>query len=357
MAQCVAVAISGGRDSAVAASLLAAGPYEVLALHVLMTDTPGARAQCELARAVARRQELRFETVDLVDEFSRRVIEPFCAEYAAGRTPNPCVVCNREIKFGLLLQYARARGAEMLATGHYVRAEHHGGEHRLRRAADRLADQSYFLYAVAPASLERMLAPLGDMERAEVSRIAATFGMAGAPSSQDICFVADGDCGRFVAQRTGVRPGDIVDLDGRILGKHQGLPFCTVGQRHGLRIATGEPTYVVRLDSEHNAVVVGSAPDLLSEAAVLDSLVWTGGRAPSAELLVHAQTRYRSRGSPAHVTVQGELAHVRFLEPQRAIAPGQSVVFYDDDVVLGGGVIRRRHEKATNAHVPVCTDH
>ncbi len=356
MAQCVAVAISGGRDSAVAASLLASGLYEVLALHVLMTNTPGALAQCELARAVARRQGLRFEVVDLVDEFSRRVIAPFCSEYAAGRTPNPCVVCNREIKFGLLLQHARARGAEMLATGHYVRVEHEDGRHRLHRAADRLADQSYFLYAVAPASLESMLAPLGDMQRAEVRRIAATFGMADTPSSQDICFVADGDCGRFVAQRTGVRPGDIVDLDGRILGKHHGLPFCTIGQRHGLRIATGEPKYVVRLDPEHNAVVVGSAADLLSEAAVLDSLAWTGGRAPSAELLVHAQTRYRSRGSPAHVTVHGELAHVRFLEPQRAIAPGQSVVFYDDDVVLGGGVIRQRHEKATESHVPVCTD-
>lgn len=355
MAQRVAIAISGGRDSAVAASLLASGPYEVLALHVLMTNTPAALAQCELASTIARRQGLAFEVVDLVDEFSRRVIAPFCSEYAAGRTPNPCVVCNREIKFGLLLQHARAQGAEMLATGHYVRAEHTDGRHRLRRAADRLADQSYFLYAIAPASLEFMLTPLGDMQRAEVRRSAAACGMAATPSSQDICFVAHGDCGRFVAQRAGARPGDIVDLDGRVLGKHPGLPFCTIGQRHGLRVATGEPKYVVRLDPEHNTVVVGSATDLLSEAAVLDSLAWTGGRAPATELLVHAQTRYRSRGSSARLTVQGELAHVRFLEPQRAIAPGQSVVFYDDDVVLGGGVIRQRHEKGTDSHVPVCT--
>ncbi len=337
----------------VAASILASASYDVLTIHVLMTGSEAALQQCDRARDVARDLGLPFEVVDLSAEFSRSVIDPFCTEYAAGRTPNPCVVCNKAIKFGRLLRYTRDRGAEMLATGHYARVAHGSGRRRLMRAADRSADQSYFLYAVEPAALGQILTPLGDLSRADVHRIAATLGHGDTPSSQDICFVAGRDRGPFIAQRTGAEPGDIVTLDGSVLGRHRGLPFYTIGQRHGLRLAAAEPMYVVRLDAGRNAVVVGSASDLMSEAALLDSLAWTGGPAPTSDFAAQAQARYRSRGSPAHITVRGAHPLVRFGEPQRALAPGQSVVFYDGDAVLGGGVILRTFARAEDADAPL----
>jgi tRNA-specific 2-thiouridylase len=227
----------------------------------------------------------------------------------------------------------------MLATGHYAHITHEKGGHRLMRAADRSADQSYFLYAVERASLEHILTPLQDLSRAEVHRIAEALGHGETRSSQDICFVADRDRGPFIALRAGAEPGDIVALDGTVLGRHLGLSFYTVGQRHGLRIAAAAPLYVVRLDAVRNTVVVGMASDLMSTAALLGSLAWTDGRAPTADLVVQAQARYRSRGGRAIVSPRGVQAYVRFEQPQRALAPGQSVVFYEDDIVLGGGVI------------------
>ncbi len=346
MRQRVAVALSGGRDSTIAASLLLSTTSEVIGLHALMGNSARALAQCEQAREAARLLGIRFEVVDLTHEFARRVIEPFCHDYAAGRTPNPCVVCNREIKLGLLLRSALSLGADRLATGHYARVEQGEPGPLLLRATDHLADQSYFLYAVAPASLERLLTPLGDVTRAEVHRLASAFPTVEARSSRDICFVANRERARFIASKTGARPGDILDLEGRVVGQHRGLPFYTVGQRHGLRIAAAEPRYVVRLYAERNAVIVGSASDLLITTAVLDNLAWTSGRPASTELLVHAQSRYRSSACLADVSLQGENAIITFHQPQRAIAPGQSVVFYDADVVLGGGVMQQRPEGA-----------
>jgi len=349
MAERIAVAISGGRDSLVAASILASASFDVVTIHGLMTDSPAALQQCDRAREVARDLGLPFEVVDLSAEVSDYVVGPFCAEYAAGRTPNPCVVCNRGVKFGRLLQHALDHGAEKLATGHYARVTHEGGRHRLMRAADRSADQSYFLYAVEKTALERILTPLGDLSKAEVHRLAAALGHGNTASSQDICFVAGRDRGLFIAQRTGAEPGDIVTHDDRILGRHRGLPFYTIGQRHGLRLPATEPLYVVRLDAGRNAVVVGPESDLMSEAALLGSLSWTDGGAPSTDLVVQAQARYRSRGSRAIVSPRGAEAQVRFEEPQRALAPGQSVVFYEGDVVLGGGVIVRALARVEDA--------
>ena len=349
MRQREAVALSGGADSAVAALILKQGPYEVCAMHLLLTDTPASLAQCEQAQALSQRLDIKLHVVDLVQEFTSRVVAPFCSEYASGRTPNPCVVCNRSIKFGGMLREALARGVDRLATGHYARLERHSGRNMLLRALDRQADQSYFLYAVDSPAFERVLLPLGTMTRKEVHSIASDEGLPAGRPSKDICFVNDRSYHRFVASRASSTPGDIIDTAGRVLGQHRGLPFYTVGQRRGLGIALGEPQYVVRLDARVNRLVVGTEDDLYSKAATLRDLSWLAGEPTDSSLDVHAKTRFRSRGTPAHVTLSSGEAYVRFDEPQRAIAPGQSIVFYDGDVVLGGGIVHEAHREAQRA--------
>lgn len=346
MRQRVAVALSGGADSAVAAMVLRRGPYELCALHLLLTDTPASVAQSEQAQILARRLGIELHVVDLVQEFSSRVVAPFCSEYSSGRTPNPCVVCNRSIKFGVMLEEALARGADRLATGHYARLERRSGRTLLLRALDRQADQSYFLYAVDGPALERVLLPLGAMTRKEVHSIASNEGLPTGKPSKDICFVNDRSYHRFVASRVSSTPGDIVDTGGRVLGQHRGLPFYTVGQRRGLGIALGEPRYVVQLDARLNRLVVGTEGELYSEAATLRNPSWPAGAPPDSTLDVHAKTRFRSRGTPSHLTLSPGEMYVRFDEPQRAIAPGQSIVFYDGDVVLGGGIVHEAHREA-----------
>lgn len=346
MRQRVAVALSGGADSAVAAVVLRRGPHELCALHLLLTDTPASLAQSERAQLLARRLGIELHVVDVVQEFSSRVVAPFCSEYSSGRTPNPCVVCNRSIKFGVMLREALARGADRLATGHYARLERHSGRTMLLRAVDRQADQSYFLYAVDHPAFERVLLPLGAMTRKEVRSIASDQGLPTGKPSKDICFVNDRNYHRFVASRVSSTPGDIVDNGGRVLGQHKGLPFYTVGQRRGLGIALGEPQYVVQLDARVNRLVVGTEDELYCEAATLRGLSWLAGSPPDGSLAVHAKARFRSRGTPAQLTLASGEAYVRFGEPQRAIAPGQSIVFYDGDVVLGGGVIHEAHREA-----------
>jgi tRNA-specific 2-thiouridylase len=349
MRQRVAVALSGGADSAVAALILKQSPCEVLAMHLLLTDTPASLAQLEQAQALSRHLGIEMHIVDLVQEFASLVMAPFCSEYAAGRTPNPCVVCNRSIKFGVMLREALLRGADRLATGHYARVERHTGRSILLRALDKRADQSYFLYAVDGAAFERLLLPLGTMTRKRVHSIACDEGLPTGSSSKDLCFINDRSYHRFMASRVSSTAGDIVDTGGRVLGQHRGLPFYTVGQRRGLGVALAKPQYVIRLDARLNLLVVGTEDELYSEAATLRSLSWLAGKPPDSTLAVHAKARFRSRGIPAHVTFASGEAYVRFSEPQRAIAPGQSIVFYDGDTVLGGGVIYEAHREAKSA--------
>jgi len=349
MRQRVAVALSGGADSAVAALILKQSPCEVLAMHLLLTNTPASLAQLEQAQALSRRLGIEMHIVDLVQEFASLVVAPFCSEYAAGRTPNPCVVCNRSIKFGVMLREALLRGADRLATGHYARVERHTGRSMLLRARDKRADQSYFLYAVDGAAFERVLLPLGAMTRQEVHSMASDEGLPTGRPSRDLCFVNDRSYHFFMASRVSSSGGDIVDTGGRVLGRHRGLPFYTVGQRRGLGVALGEPQYVVRLDARVNRLVVGTEDELYSEAATLRSLSWLAGKPPDGTMDVHAKARLRSRGTSAHVTFSPGEAYVRFSEAQRAVAPGQSIVFYDEDIVLGGGVIHEAHGKARRA--------
>ncbi len=339
MKQRVAVALSGGADSAIAASLLAAQGYDVIGIHLLMTRSQQAATQAERARRVATHLGIGFETMDVADSFEAGVITPFCEEYAEGRTPNPCVRCNREIKFGILLQEVLARGAELLATGHYARVATEGDRFLLQKAVDRRADQSYFLYAIPQSCLPRLAMPLGTVSRGEVRLRAAQIGLNPSESSQDICFVGERGYRSFVEKRILASPGDIVDAKGVVRGHHIGLPYYTVGQRHGLGIALGEPAYVVRLDVGMNRVMVGDADLLLARAAMVRELNWLSATPATVEFDVQARIRYRAPCTNAGVSLRTDGALVRFEDPQRAVTPGQSLVFYDGDTVLGGGII------------------
>jgi tRNA-uridine 2-sulfurtransferase len=349
MTQRIGIALSGGADSALAASLLLAGGHRVFGLHLLLAHTPEAETQAAHARDLARLLRVDFELIDAVEVFAGSVISPFCAEYAAGRTPNPCVICNRDIKFGLLLRAARERGADLLATGHYARVAPRGSGFALRRAVDHQADQSYFLYAVESSALKHLVLPLGEMHRADVRSLALNHGLVRGKSSQDICFIGGRDYRDYVARYVQATPGDLVDTDGRVLGRHRGLPFFTVGQRHRLGVALGAPAYVIRLDADSNTVVLGPAALLTSQAAILHRVTW---QAPpeSAHFRTEALVRYRARRTSAHVRLTGNGAYVRFTEPQRAVAPGQSVVFYDGDTVIGGGVVAETFACAVDEH-------
>ena len=338
MSERIGVALSGGADSALAASLLLSQGQPVFALHLLLVRGSAAEEQARRAADVARKLGIQLEVIDAVDAFADHVIAPFCAEYASGRTPNPCVTCNRHIKFGLLLDVALQCGADRLATGHYARIARGAGGYTLLRAADHQADQSYFLYAVDPSALERLLFPLGELFRSDVRALAAGQHLARGRSSQDICFVAGRDYGRFVADRVATEPGDIVDTLGRLQGRHRGLPFYTVGQRHRLGVTLGQPAYVVHLAPQRNEVVIGTRDDLLCAGARLDAVRWLA-QPRETQFRAQARIRFRARSCTADVAVGAGSAVVTFEEPQRAVAPGQSLVLYDGDTVLGGGVV------------------
>ncbi len=349
MTQRIGVALSGGADSALAASLLLSSGSRVFGVHMVMTHAPHSLVQLERARRIASQLDIDLQVTDVADSFEARVIGPFCDEYAAGRTPNPCVTCNREIKFGLLLRTVLESGADKLATGHFARVVR--GKHGifLQRALDRSADQSYFLYGIEPSSLPYVEMPLGTISRSEARDLARGQGLARGKPSQDICFVGGRDYRSFVAKRVCATPGEIVDLHAHVVGRHQGLPYYTVGQRHGLGIALGEPMYVVRLDVRQNKVVVGPDTSLVAKGASLSQMRWMVPPPSCGRLVLHSQTRFRARSTSSCVTIRDGEAYVRFGQPQRAVAPGQSVVFYDGDVVVGGGTIVEAYRESRDA--------
>ena len=330
MKSTVAVALSGGTDSAVAALLLKSAGHSVTGIHLILNRDARSYAQRDRAEEIARGIDLPFHVYDATDAFASLVIEPTRSEYLAGRTPNPCVRCNRLVKFGLLVQYALSQGASLVATGHYARTGQREGRSVLMRAMDRHADQSYFLYAVQRGVLDRLVFPLGSKPRRDVRAMAGDHGIVAAPS-QDICFDV----------RSGGKPstGNIVDQEGNVIGRHQGLQSFTIGQRRGLGISTGTPQYVVRIHVQSNEVVVGSAADLSCHEAEIRDENWQAGPPKSPEQQVMAQVRYRARPVPAHVFTGRGRTRVVFDEAQSAVAPGQSLVLYDGDVVLGGGTI------------------
>lgn len=349
----VLVAMSGGVDSSVAACLLHEQGHEVMAAHMRLVHLddvehgccgPAARADAE---SVARIGGFPFEIVEMTSEFEQRVIGDFATEHEAGRTPNPCARCNGEIKFGAFLRRADALGIDMVATGHYARNElGDDGRRHLRRGADRAKDQTYMLHMLGQSQLSRSLFPVGGMSKAETRAHAERFGLpvASKPDSQELCFAPSGDAGGFVRSQAPalVHPGgEVVDPDGRLLGEHDGTFAFTVGQRRGLGVALGEPAYVLEVDAAHNRVVVGPHELLSRRGLEADRASWVAGGPPSdgpfeAEVCV----RYRGDDVPAVIEPTG-LATFRatFRSPQRAIAPGQSVVAYRGDEMLGGGRI------------------
>jgi tRNA-specific 2-thiouridylase len=355
----VAVALSGGVDSAVAAALLVEQGYEVAGVMLRLWVEPGpdggqANRCCtpeavDRARRIAARLDVPFYLVNAEAEFRAGVVDYLVAEYGAGRTPNPCVRCNRAVRFGFLLNRALALRAELLATGHYARVQHTGGRYQLLRGRDPQKDQSYFLHALSQEQLAHILFPLGELTKEEVRAIARDRGLpvAEQPESQDLCFLADGDYRRFLERHAPhlFRPGPICDTSGRVLGQHKGLPAYTIGQRKGLEIPAAEPLYVLAVEPAENVLVVGTAAELGRGECTVEEMHYIGEETPAAPFGATAQIRYRA--CPAAVTVTPSpngKARVRFAEPQRGVTPGQFLVLYDGEIVLGGGTICMPHK-------------
>jgi tRNA-specific 2-thiouridylase len=344
----VAIGLSGGVDSAVAAALLQAQGYEVhgVALKTWHAPTDEAETSLDSAAAVADALHIPLHVEDVETRFYRNVIEPFVAEYARGHTPNPCVMCNPTLKFAVLSEAADRLGARWIATGHYARIDHPvAGPARLLHAQNLQKDQSYALYRLTQHHLTRLLLPLGDIaDKATVREMARHYGLpsAEADDSQDLCFMRGGDYRSLLAllRPDAVRPGPIYNESGEPLGEHHGLSHYTVGQRSGLGIAAAEPLYVVCLRPQDNAVIVGPSPSLVRETCTLTALTFTTGTPPAQVFSAQGRIRYRAPRVDVTVrTLDAHRAEVHFTQPQRSVAPGQSLVLYQDEEVIGGGII------------------
>jgi len=354
----VLVAMSGGVDSSVAAKLLIDAGHEVAGVTLkLFSDedivsaescgrTCCALSDVEDARAVAHRLGIDHFVFNFREVFAERVVSRFVSSYLAGLTPNPCVDCNRFVKFGALLERARVLGYDYLATGHYARVSSDGatGRRLLLRGLDASKDQSYVLYALTQEELAHTLFPVGELSKDQVRRVAESAGLVNArkPDSQDICFVPGGDYGAFIEKAApgSLAPGDFVDLRGNPIGRHRGVARYTIGQRRGIAVSFGKPMYVAAKDARANTVTLAEDQDLLADSLVAVDLNYISIAEPAGPVEVTAKIRYNQRDRPARVEpLPGGGAIVRFPTPERAIAPGQAVVFYDGETVVGGGTI------------------
>lgn len=353
--QRVVVAMSGGVDSSLTAALLLRQGYEVIGITMRLWSDPTLSQQDASkesqaivdARKVADTLGIAHHVVDYHDLFEQKVISYFKEEYQRARTPNPCIVCNRELKFGALLTKAQELGADYLATGHYAQVvyDETKDEYFLRKGRDPKKDQSYVLYNMTQEVLRRFLFPLGGMEKTETRKLAEEMGLpvAHKKESQDICFIPDNDYKGFLDRHcpNAFRAGNIVDMEGNVLGKHNGLASYTIGQRKGLGLVASRPLYVVGMDQKTNTLFVGENQDLFARDLIAENVSFTAKNPPTVQFVAEAKIRYAAQPATARITpMSGGRALVSFDEAQRAMTPGQSVVFYHGDIVLGGGVIR-----------------
>ena len=352
----VLLGMSGGVDSSVAGYLLREQGYDVIGVTMKVWPQDcisraedkccGPQAVAD-ARAVAHSLGIPHYVVDEADQFERTVIDYFTSEYQAGRTPNPCVICNEKLKFGNLWGKAEALGCDYIATGHYAIIEHQEDRAVLRKGADPRKDQSYFLFSLRQPQLRRALTPLGAMRKPEIRKIAHSLGLKVADKidSQEICFVPGNDYKAFLRSHLGENEfhrGEIYDVDGNFVGEHDGIELFTIGQRKGLPGGSARPRYVVDLDAKTNRVIVGEVDDLVCDEFKIDRTNWIGRDLTSESVELAVKVRYSHPGTRATVTpLENHRARIRLHEPQRAVTPGQAAVIYDGDVVVGGGWICR----------------
>lgn len=343
--QSALIAMSGGVDSSAAAYLMQEAGFRCQGVTMRLLEWDDGRNAAD-AEAVCRRLDIPFTTLDLAREFEVAVMEKFVQVYQAGGTPNPCVDCNRCMKFSKLMEAAEAMGLCYVATGHYARVDQdpRSGRWLLKKALDAGRDQSYFLYTLTQRQLSRICFPLGGMEKRQVRELAERLGFVNAQrkDSQDICFIPDGDYGAFIESYTGksFSAGDFLDQEGRTVGQHRGAARYTLGQRKGLGLSLGEPVYVCGKDMAANTVTVGPERALYAREILVEDLNWIAVEGLDESMRVNAKTRSRQREQEAELFPEtGGRVRIVFDQPQRAVTPGQAAVFYDGDSVVGGGTI------------------
>ena len=350
------IAMSGGVDSSVAAFLMKERGFDCVGCTMKLYENedigiPEGRTCCSLddvedARSVAFRLGIPYYVFNFTGDFNKNVIDNFIKCYERGVTPNPCIDCNRYMKFDRLYERAKVLGCDYIVTGHYARVEEENGKFFLKKALDPDKDQSYVLYFLNQEQLAHTMFPLGSLTKDKTRETAEKNGFVNfnKPDSQDICFVPDGDYAKVIEERTGkVYPkGSFVGRDGRIYGEHKGIINYTIGQRKGLGISAPEPLYVLSINPENNTVVLGSNDDLFTDELYADNFSWISGEAPTEEFRCSAKIRYRQKEQPATVTpLENNRVKIKFDAPLRAVTPGQSAVLYDGDTVLGGGIIEK----------------